>query len=811
MASELHGELDENLYTRRLLRSLLSKAGLESFDTVLEFAISNKLLSTFLSSGLLDAEDCSTEADRQEAARRAADESLREIQRKFSIVGVRYAVMKGFAFERAIYGDEPMRDVGDVDLLIAPEDALLAHKRLCELGYRQQLGPSSGSIASLGRARFAARVSRQQYVITEEPLRRFPYKDAYCPYVKPGYPSVELHDGFRGLPSWYTSEVVGRASGSALSLVEDPLDTLIFLLANTYENAESFYSNCFDDKIVLRDFVDLACYFSSVGDSLDRDAAAALIRALGIEENAGRVLRDLSDLLPGEAEGALPDVPRLESLWGAGIRDRIINPEMRRRCVLRVIRGDMRALARKAKIGLAPTEDGRRLEPGSPAPFAYSLLESGDGVVLNVDGAMAKRDGSCLVEVGFFPISGEEPSLCKKISILLSEQSPIAFFRGFDRLPDGFSMWVRAGIGFPARYGDEGEIVVDVPREVSDELLHEGETALTAGVYDRKYGNVFWARCRGKEMLTGDVPIGHLSLYCGSGVASVVLKLSFARCAIASDDVRLLASLLAVFEGAAAGAPVDCDGKPVRGYAVLRGVSGAYAVEADGRPLGGGLTREEASSLLMQDITDWTVSKLVKESALAHASSNRAGDGAVLCMGPSGSGKTSLALALARYWPLRGDECSCVDLGAGMTWTEPLPVNVKAGNEFAMGLAGGREVLPCESGLHGRTFCFNRQTVTSDPNPLERAKLRAIVFPMHDEEVQETEVGRPALDALVPLVLGSLLGEGRPSSLLREFMRMVSAYDIKLLSVRYSDAEIAAKSLVELVEGRERSCCVQIG
>ena len=183
MAFQLHGKLDENLYTRRLLRSLLSKAGLESFDTVLEFAISNKLLSAFLSSGLLDAEDCSTEADRQEAARRAADESLREIQREFSIVGVRYAVMKGFAFERAIYGDEPMRDVGDVDILVKVEDASRAHEKLCQMGYKQQLGPSSGSIASLGRARFAARISQQEYVASETPLRRFPYKDAYCPYV----------------------------------------------------------------------------------------------------------------------------------------------------------------------------------------------------------------------------------------------------------------------------------------------------------------------------------------------------------------------------------------------------------------------------------------------------------------------------------------------------------------------------------------------------------------------------------------------------------------------------------------------------
>ena len=56
---------------------------------------------------------------------------------------------------------------------------------------------------------------------------------------------------------------------------------------------------------------------------------------------------------------------------------------------------------------------------------------------------------------------------------------------------------------------------------------------------------------------------------------------------------------------------------------------------------------------------------------------------------------------------------------------------------------------------------LNRQIVRSDPNPLERVKIRALVFPMYDEGIIGVEIGRPAHDALVPLVLGSLLGEGR--------------------------------------------------
>ena len=776
------------------------------------FALSNKLLSACVLSGLLDECCCADELDKQHRARLKAAEALADISSMFSAAMIPCAVIKGFSFERAIYGDSPMRDVGDIDLLIAPKDALSAHKRLCDLGYKQQLGPSSGSIASLGRSRFAARVSHQEYIASEEPLRRFPYKDAYCPYVKPGCPSIELHDGFRGLPGWYTDESVERACCNRLSLMEDKLDTMVFLLANTYENAESFYSNCFDDKMVLRDFVDLACYFRAAGDSLDWNTADALIRKLSIEKEAGRVLRDLDDLLPGKADGMLPDIPRHESLWNTSVCDRLDNADIRRRSVYQAIRNDVKSLAGKAWVGLSDTAEGN-VSPDSfiLRPVAYSLLESGDGVVLRVGDVAARHDGSCLVEFSFFPVAGIDPPLHRKVSVLFEEGAPVAYCRDFYRILDGFTTWTQVGIELSARYCSGGEVAITIPHATASELLREGEAAISANVYDRKYGNVFWARCRGKAMLTGGVPIGHLSLYCGPGVANVTVELSFARCAVASNDARLIASLRAVLEGAAIGAPVDYDVKLVRGYTVMLEAAGAYAVEADGQPLGGGLTREEASALLMQDITDWTVSKLVKKSALAHASSNLAEDGAVLCMGPSGSGKTSLALALASYWPLRGDKCSCIDLGTGISWAEPLPVNVKAGNDFALGLAACDEALLCKSESHGRTFCFSRHMVKSDPKPLEPARIRAVVFPMYDEEVRDVEIGRPAHDALVPLLLGSLLGEGRPSGLLREFTRMVSTHGIKLLSVRYSDAGAAARAVVQFAESLERKHDVQVG
>ena len=191
--------------------------------------------------------------------------------------------------------------------------------------------------------------------------------------------------------------------------------------------------------------------------------------------------------------------------------------------------------------------------------------------------------------------------------------------------------------------------------------------------------------------------------------------------------------------------PLDCDDLPVRSYVVTRGASGTYAVEAAGLLLGRGLTQGEASGRLVQDMTDWLVAFLVEAHPAAHAASNIAGNGTVLCMGPSGSGKTSLGLALAKYWPLRGDECAFVNFEEGTAWAESVPVNIKAGNAFAAGLVASRPKLACVSPLHKETFCCSRQIVESDSRPFLPVKIKAIVFPRYDAKASGVEVGRPEI------------------------------------------------------------------
>lgn len=768
----------------------------------LRFARTNKLITACSYLQKPVSEEFHEALLRQADLRINVIESLKRIHSVLTEVGVRYAVIKGFSFEKAIYGDSPLRDVGDIDLLINPQDAQRAHEGLCALGYKQQLGPSSGSLDRIGRARFAKRVAQQEYVNVDIPERRFPYKDAFCPYVRFDSATVELHFGFRGLPCWCTSSVVERASENTLSLMEDEIDIFVFLIANTYENAESFYSNYFDGKMVMRDFVDLACFLKKNENSLDWQKARHLLSILGIEEKAGCVLSDAEELLSLDAAGAELEVEKAQSPWNAVLWDRLMDGGFRAKSVRTVIRSELKNLSKKALIGWdasSEAADGFTATCNAARTPSLRFSKVADGLVLKVDGLVGRQDGSFLIVFRVFPVTGRSVPLSRQISILYSEGTPVAFLSDFDKLSDGFSVWSESGEMLDSRYAD-GILEVVVPGATAELIFRENETAITAGIYRRHYGDVFWAECRGKEELSGSVPIGRLFLYSGENTSTAYIEFSFARCIVSSNKGDALSFLLKTFEGARIGAPLDCDILPDRNYVMRLKRSGTYDVEVNGVLLKGELSLAAARSCLMQDISDWIVATFIGNASALHAASNAVADGVVLCMGNSGCGKTTLSLALAQYWPLRNDECAFVDFEQGEAWSERTPLNIKEGNMFALKPVGLNEGICCESLAGKKQYYFSRAIVRADAEPEQRTRIRAIVFPEYDPSVSSPKMKRPPYDVLVPSILESLVGTEAPSILLQSFLRMVSLHKIELLAIRFSDADQAAKAVVERLD-----------
>lgn len=74
---------------------------------------------------------------KQKGKRRSSEIMHHRIRKCFTDASLKYAVIKGMSFAKAIYGNFDLRDVGDIDILVNTEDVGKAHKALSEMGYKQ--------------------------------------------------------------------------------------------------------------------------------------------------------------------------------------------------------------------------------------------------------------------------------------------------------------------------------------------------------------------------------------------------------------------------------------------------------------------------------------------------------------------------------------------------------------------------------------------------------------------------------------------------------------------------------------------------
>lgn len=116
------------------------------------------------------------EALEEQGRRRAAAlDVLRELAARCAQAGAEFAVLKGLSFEPCIYGEEELRDVGDVDVLVRPGDVQAVHAALVSMGYGQRTGRSSSGGAS-GRALAALLASTESALGLADP--RVPVRKA---------------------------------------------------------------------------------------------------------------------------------------------------------------------------------------------------------------------------------------------------------------------------------------------------------------------------------------------------------------------------------------------------------------------------------------------------------------------------------------------------------------------------------------------------------------------------------------------------------------------------------------------------------
>jgi adenylate kinase family enzyme len=788
----------QNVNEKKVLKSLLGMlVDVDNDDSdFADFIKTNKLVRAYGSSSTNLSKNLNKLLHEQRLKHNSREASLCEIHQHFNDNFIEYAVIKGASFEKVIYNNCGFRDVGDIDILIEPNYAQKAHHILSNMGYKQQLGPSSGTINEEDRAAFVARIAQHRFSESKTPIKRFPYKGEYCPYVIHGKPTIELHDGFRDLPNWYTHGIIFRASKNNNCITEDITDVFVLLLLNTYENSESFYSNYFDCKLVLRDFLDLAYMLTIEGEKLNWPKIISIIKKLNLEDKFGVVLNNLTELFPGKIELPTKEIHLRKSLWGLTFVERLVNEDARKQAVLRIIKNDMSKLAARGKIGWHVIDED--IDDSNPKqPIAIHLLNCIDNLIIVINNIGYKdAPDNIAFAINFFDLMRDVPPLCMKIIGKLEHGRSYAYIQECDRLPDGILVWKNIGRSLQSEF-NSGQLKIYIPASESCKILGCEDKVMTACVYDRHYENVYWIRSKNKWMLSGNVPIGFISLCSNTAVKNIYVDFPVCRYIISSNSDCICSDILSLFEESGIGMPLDCDNKKIRSSVIMIDSNGIFTLNINGESVIEELDKEKALGFLIQDITDWYVQEKLKDSMLCHAATCVVNDEVILLMGISGSGKTTIAAALSEIWPIRGDECACIDCKNATTWVDPLPISIKSDNTvIADNHLVASKGLKCYSDKHGIVYLHNREAFNFDKTPNIKRKIHAIVFPKYDKKLQYVELKKIDQANFVNNILNSLLGNQLPSVSFSSFIRMVSKHNIPILQIRYSSAIQAANFLV---------------
>ncbi|MFR2564784.1 MAG: nucleotidyltransferase family protein [Anaerovoracaceae bacterium] len=262
-----------------------------------------------------------------------------------------FAVIKGCALNCMIYGDKEIRPFGDLDILIDPSEAQHFHEILQEKGFYQMTGPSSVNSSRGSRAFIALHVSgAMKTVVNSFPVKTHQDKVEYKAYHRPGSIRIEVHDGLHYIPRELTAQMLHEKitvnlDGTTVCNTLSPEHTFIFLLANTYENSESFYANTYDFDSNLGDYADIRCFVKRYAEYVDWKYIAALVRSYGLEKMAGTVLANLDQIYGRKISCRyLPDIIQKQSEWGIDILERMMDDRISRNAALKVMRNEWKTV-----------------------------------------------------------------------------------------------------------------------------------------------------------------------------------------------------------------------------------------------------------------------------------------------------------------------------------------------------------------------------------------------------------------------------------------------------------------------------------
>lgn len=718
---------------------------------------------------------------------------------------IKIFIIKGLSFEKCIYGNGCSRDVGDIDVLVDPNDSLKFHDILYAMGYRQRIGPSSTGAKS-DRALAAICATQGSLSDCLSPVKRHPYKTEFSPYVKIGCPTIEVHDGFYRLPTALINCFLETTEIKQDSFLLDPLCNLFLLIANTYENSESFYSNAFDHGAILRDYVDLHFFFKRYDALLDWGQVRVLLDRFNLAPLAAAVLKNYSRIYGNEALGAnfKKVVQSYESPLHGDILERMGDDMVARQCAYRVFRQhlDEKSFGRS----MVPSLDiaARHDRPFPLKAVLFQIAKGADKLVAVWEVPQKYVNDSFLYQVCLYPIDDEASFLALKVDLGVFDGVIRAYARKTNRFLCGAAVKKNTNMELPIELNSKREIIC-VTIEIGYGLLdyRYSDTVISAQVYKQNYENVYKALPGVETSLFEDVIVGRIARLTHQGACITIPMIGWCF-TIYSDDDAVTRRLRAIFTATCDGWMFYIASRHQREYSLVHLDDGLFSIAVDNSLPVCGMSLPEATQIIMQDMSDCLCDQVGRSCYVAHAAAISFGSNAVLFMGKSGSGKTSLAIACSNVNLLLGDECVFVDVSTRKAWCEDFPFQIKERNVDILNSLDRSLALEVCGGLHGRAFYFPRTAVNADPNPTTPKVIQSIFFPRYDASYTETIIDDLPKGELVQNVLGSFMGDERPSSAFGAFAHMVSVGGIEVKTIRYSNVADAARLLQDHLCGAGR-------
>jgi hypothetical protein len=576
---------------------------------------------------------------------------------------------------------------------------------------------------------------------------------------------------------------------------------LIVLIINAYQNSESFYSNTFDYGIVLRDYVDLSCYFNRYLSINNWQNVHCMFKDFGLEHELGVVIKNCDLLFDTSFNERLFN----NSLNGNSVYPLSIDERMRdseAACInsTEVLQSAILKLAHPIRLS--------KLSNKHKNHSGVNLCFRDDGRQFVVDWVFSANeiDESALLQVQLFSSRLLSPCFYLSITFGLFDSKFKAYLSEGSRYFAGGAEKIKTKNELNVNIKeDEGLIHASIVINGSEfrhleNCFHDSSVVASAGLFQKKIGNIFWNVEPCSNVALGDVYLGRLGRLVNEGLTlNLVVNCNLIE--IYFEDESFGCEFSEIFSGVVSGWFICNNVQKLQRLIVYGKSSLGYSLELNGEYIASELSKPKVSHLIMQYITDLNALCILEDQLICHSCMNIIDNGAILIMGESGLGKTSLSIALAEFCSFAGDESVFVNPASGCAFSDKMPFLIKDSNHDLLRKLNTTNGLAVEGGIHGKARYFNRELLNCVEDPEKPRPIRYIVFPEY-VRCYNSEILRIESCDLVEMILKSVFGAKRQSNVFREFSSMVAKFDIELLKIRYGNVDSAAKLLYEYINRR---------